>query len=55
MLDRPGTLTVEMNPAAPLPLAGIAVRYMFDPASLGLRVSAAPGPKSLLEALPAGE
>lgn len=55
MLDKPGKLTVEMNPAAPVPLAGLAVRFMFDPASLGLRASAEPGPRSLLEALPAGK
>lgn len=55
MLDKPGTLTVEMTPAAPVPLAGLAVRFMFDPASLGLRASAEPGSRSLLEALPAGK
>lgn len=53
MLDRPGTLTVEMTPAAPLPLTGIAVRAMLDPASLGLRASATPGSANLLEPLPA--
>ncbi len=55
MLDKPGKLTVEMNPAAPVPLGGLAMRFMLDPASLGLRASAEPGSKSLLEALPAGK
>lgn len=55
MLDKPGTLTVEMTPVVPLPLAGIAMRAALDPASLGLRVSATPGSASLLDPLPAGK
>lgn len=53
MLNKPGTLTVELNPSAPLPVTALLAAFMIDPASLGLRVEATPGPKSLLEAIPA--
>lgn len=55
MLDKPGTLTVEMTPAAPMPMREVVGRAMLDPASLGLRASATAGSASLLEALPAGK
>ncbi len=53
LLDKPGALTVQLRPENPVALEDASMMLLMDPLSLHPVVKAEPGPKPLLDYMPA--